>query len=106
MPGSHLNGGVRGGAQVRCRPQCGACCAAASISSPIPGMPVIDEISKRAGQRCIQLRSDHGCAIFSDPHRPAVCASLKPSPQMCGSTRSQAMSWLTRLELLTTPFKP
>ena len=69
-------------------------------------MPVIDEISKRAGQRCIQLRSDHGCAIFSDPHRPAVCASLKPSPQMCGSTRSQAMSWLTQLELLTTPFKP
>lgn len=69
-------------------------------------MPVIDGISKRAGQRCVQLQPDQSCAIFSDPRRPAVCSSLKPNPQMCGSTRSHAMAWLTRLELLTTPLKP
>ena len=34
-----------------CRPRCGACCTAPSISSPIPGMPH----GKPAGVRCIQL---------------------------------------------------
>jgi Fe-S-cluster containining protein len=65
---------------MECRPGCGACCIAPSISSPIPGMPE----GKPAGVRCIQLNDDNGCMIFGQPGRPAVCASLMPGLEMCG----------------------
>jgi uncharacterized protein len=80
-----------------CRPGCGACCIAPSISSPIPGMPN----GKPAGVRCIQLTADNRCAIFGDPHRPAVCASLQPESAMCGPDREHAMRWLMQLEAAT-----
>jgi hypothetical protein len=80
-----------------CRPRCGACCIAPSISSPIPGMPK----GKPAGVRCVQLTEDFRCAIFGDPARPACCGGLQPSREMCGETREQALAWLTRLENLT-----
>jgi hypothetical protein len=80
-----------------CRADCGACCIAPSISSPIPGMPQ----GKPAGMRCVQLTDDNRCAIFGDPRRPAVCASLKPEPAMCGADRLHAMRWLTELEVST-----
>lgn len=83
---------------VSCRPACGACCTAPSISSPIPGMPN----GKPAGVRCIQLDDDNGCKIFGHPGRPAVCASLMPSREMCGDTRAQAMFFLTELDRLTS----
>lgn len=82
-----------------CRPGCGACCTAPSISSPIPGMPD----GKPAGVRCVQLRDDESCAIFGDPRRPAVCTGLKPGPEMCGDSREQAMQFLARLERATAP---
>ena len=82
---------------MQCRTGCGACCIAPSISSPIPGMPR----GKPAGMRCVQLTDDHRCAIFGDPRRPAVCASLKPEPAMCGADRLHAMRWLTELEVST-----
>ncbi|HEU4373864.1 MAG TPA: YkgJ family cysteine cluster protein [Telluria sp.] len=81
-----------------CRPGCGACCTAPSISSPIPGMPD----GKAAGVRCIQLDDDNGCRIFGDPARPAVCASLQPSREMCGDSRVHAMFFLTELDRLTS----
>jgi uncharacterized protein len=56
---------------------------------------------KPAGTRCIQLTDDNRCAIFGDPRRPAVCASLKPEPAMCGPDREHAMHWLARLEAMT-----
>jgi uncharacterized protein len=56
---------------------------------------------KPAGVRCIQLTQDNRCAIFNDPRRPAVCASLKPEPAMCGPDREHAMRWLTQLEAAT-----
>lgn len=80
-----------------CRPSCGACCIAPSISSPIPGMPM----GKPAGVRCIQLDEDNRCKIFDSPERPAVCGSLKPSNEMCGATREEALLYLNRLERLT-----
>ena len=83
---------------VRCRPGCGACCTAPSISSPIPGMPN----GKPAGVRCIQLDRDNGCKIFGQPGRPTVCASLQPSREMCGDTRAQAMLFLSELDRLTS----
>ncbi|HRM70198.1 MAG: YkgJ family cysteine cluster protein [Thauera sp.] len=81
-----------------CRPGCAACCIAPSISSPIPGMPD----GKPAGVRCVQLDAADRCLLFGDPRRPAVCASLKPSPEMCGEDRTQALQYLDRLEALTS----
>jgi len=88
---------------MNCRPGCGACCIAPSISSPIPGMPMVDGISKPAGVRCIQLADDNRCLIFSHPDRPEVCASLQPSEDMCGDSREQAMRWLGHMERATQP---
>lgn len=84
---------------MACRPGCGACCIAPSISSPIPGMPH----GKPAGVRCVQLTADERCAIFGAPERPACCAGLAPSPEMCGDSRPDALAWLARLETLTRP---
>lgn len=81
-----------------CRTGCGACCTAPSISSAIPGMPN----GKPAGVRCIQLDDANGCRIFGDPARPAVCASLQPSHEMCGDSRVHAMLFLTELDRLTS----
>ncbi|MCU0834762.1 MAG: YkgJ family cysteine cluster protein [Chromatiaceae bacterium] len=85
--------------QSPCRPGCGACCIAPSISSPIPGMPD----GKPAGARCVQLDGDDRCRLFGDPRRPAVCASLQPSPSMCGKDRNEALAHLAELERLTRP---
>ncbi|RVU49450.1 YkgJ family cysteine cluster protein [Rubrivivax rivuli] len=82
-----------------CRPGCGACCTAPSITSPIPGMPQ----GKPAGIRCVQLDNDARCRVFGRPERPAVCASLAPSAEMCGPDRVHAMAWLLRLEAQTQP---
>jgi Fe-S-cluster containining protein len=84
---------------AECRALCAACCIAPSISSPIPGMPH----GKPAGVRCVQLTDDLRCAIFARPDRPAVCASLRPSEEMCGATRDEAMERLQTLERLTAP---
>jgi Fe-S-cluster containining protein len=82
-----------------CRPDCGACCIAPSISSPIPGMPA----GKPAGIPCLQLLPDDRCAIFGQPERPAVCVSLRPTETMCGSAREEALRYLTSLEHATRP---
>ena len=87
---------------MQCRPLCGACCTAPSISTPIPGMPN----GKAAGVRCIQLDEEERCRIFGRPERPAVCSSLKPHRDMCGDSRLQAMHWLTHLEGQTRPATP
>jgi len=85
-----------------CRPLCGACCIAPSISSPIPGMPD----GKPAGVRCVQLTADLRCAIFGSPERPAVCASLRPTPEMCRTDAAAALEGLMELERLTGYHQP
>ncbi|MBA4176025.1 MAG: hypothetical protein C0505_05620 [Leptothrix sp. (in: Bacteria)] len=82
-----------------CRPDCGACCTAPSISSPIPGMP----LGKPAGVPCAQLDERQRCRLFGSAERPVVCGSLKPSPEMCGISGTQVRVWLSRLERLTSP---
>jgi len=82
-----------------CRVGCGACCIALSISSPIPGMPE----GKPAGVRCVQLTPDNYCRLYGRPDRPAVCARLRPDPEMCGSTANEALAWLEELERATRP---
>jgi len=84
---------------MECRPDCGACCTAPSISSPIPGMPD----GKPAGVRCIQLDERQRCRIFGQPQRPACCSGLNPSEEMCGGSRDQALHWLAALEAATAP---
>lgn len=84
---------------MNCRPHCAACCIAPSITSPLPGMPH----GKPAGVRCVQLDDDERCRVFGRPERPAFCAGLTPSAEMCGETRAQAIAWLTRLEEATRP---
>lgn len=82
-----------------CRPGCAACCIAPSISSPLPGWPA----GKPAGVPCPQLDESLRCRLFGHPTRPAVCASLAPSLEMCGDDPRQAMLWLTHLETATRP---
>lgn len=84
---------------MECRPGCGACCIAPSISSPIPGMPQ----GKPANVRCVQLSDDNLCRLFGSSLRPNVCRSLKPSLEMCLTNRDEAMTWLIDLEALTAP---
>jgi Fe-S-cluster containining protein len=84
---------------MECRAGCGACCIAPSISSSIPGMPH----GKPAGVRCVQLLPDYRCALFGKPERPAVCASLRPTEDMCGANRAAALAFLAALESATRP---
>jgi len=78
-------------APIPCRPGCGACCIAPSIST----------LGKPAGARCRHLGADFSCCIFGLPERPACCAGLQPSLEMCGETREQALAYLVALEQAT-----
>lgn len=76
-----------------CRPGCGACCIAPSISS----------LNKPAGVPCRHLSDDFRCLVFGQPERPACCGGLQASPEMCGKDREYALHWLTHLEHATHP---
>jgi hypothetical protein len=56
---------------------------------------------KPAGVRCVQLDAAFACLLLTHPDRPAVCVSLKPSTDMCGDSREQALHYLQQLEFLT-----
>ncbi len=87
---------------MRCRPGCGACCIAASISSPLPGMPG----GKPAGIACVHLDEAYRCTIWNTSEYPAVCLALRPEPEMCGTDRDQALAALTEMEARTRPEVP
>ncbi|PVZ85798.1 hypothetical protein C9426_18150 [Serratia sp. S1B] len=84
---------------MECRPDCGACCIAPSISSSLPGMPD----GKPASIRCIHLDWQWRCELFNSPLRPKVCASLQACSEMCGTHRNEALIYLTKLEVDTAP---
>lgn len=63
----------------------------------MPGLPQ----GKPAGMPCPHLDDTLQCRLFGQPERPAVCASLQPSTEMCGDSREQAMLWLSELEQAT-----
>ena len=86
-----------------CRPGCGACCIAPSISTPIPGRAGRPAAPKPAGQPCVQLDADLRCRLFGRPDRPAVCRSLQPTPEMCRDSAAAALRGLTQLEAATRP---
>jgi uncharacterized protein len=76
-----------------CRPGCGACCIAPSISS----------LGKPAGAPCAHLTGDLRCAIFGSAQRPSCCSGLQASGEMCGDDRRHALKWLAALEAATLP---
>ena len=82
-----------------CRPGCAACCIAPSITSPIPGMPD----GKPAGVPCVQLDAAGRCRLFGRPERPAFCGGLQPAPDLCGSSRDEALRLIRHLEVATRP---
>ncbi|ERK11055.1 proteinase inhibitor [Pantoea sp. AS-PWVM4] len=58
---------------------------------------------KPANTPCIQLDAQQRCKIFGSPLRPAVCAGLQPSAEMCHTSRAEAMIYLLKLEADTAP---
>jgi hypothetical protein len=76
---------------MQCRLGCGACCIAPSISS----------LGKPAGEPCRHLTADLRCAVFDQAARPACCSGLRPSVEMCGDNREEALDFLARLEMAT-----
>lgn len=84
---------------MECRVGCAACCIAPSISSSIPGMAD----GKPAGVRCPQLTDDNRCRLFDTIERPQVCRNLRPSEEMCGANRAEALERLADWEQLTKP---
>jgi hypothetical protein len=88
---------------MKCRKDCGACCIAISISSPIPGMPE----GKPAGHACLHLDPvTKLCRIWEKENYPQVCREFRPSPEFCGHDRASALHELKRLEELTDPEEP
>ena len=83
--------------EMDCRPGCGACCIAPSISSPIPGMP----FGKPAGERCMHLSERNLCGLFGLPSRPAVCAAFQADHTVCGDSQQDAIRLLGWLEQAT-----
>jgi hypothetical protein len=57
---------------------------------------------KPAGIPCVQLLPDMRCALFGRPERPAFCVGLRPSEEMCGKSREEALAGLARLEIATS----
>ncbi len=53
---------------------------------------------KPAGIPCVQLLPDMRCALFGRPERPTFCAGLRPSEEMCRSSREEALAYLAALE--------
>ena len=82
---------------MQCRPGCGACCVAPSISSPLPGMPH----GKPAGVRCVNLDADNLCRLWGTTRYPDVCRRFAADPAVCGQTREQAIVLLTVMERAT-----
>ncbi|MBF6623759.1 MAG: YkgJ family cysteine cluster protein [Pseudomonas stutzeri] len=82
---------------MECRPGCGACCIAPSISSAMPGMPH----GKPAGVRCLHLSDTNLCGLFGQASRPAVCSAFSADQSVCGESLEDAIRLLGWLEQVT-----
>lgn len=86
--------------QLQCRSGCGACCIAASISSPLPNMPG----GKPAGQPCVNLDPvAFTCGVWGTDEYPDVCRRFLPSLENCGTNRNEALASLSFFEAATDP---
>lgn len=84
---------------MQCRENCGACCIAPSINSPLPDMPN----GKPAGMKCLHLADDYLCQIFTHPARPSLCDEFKAGIDVCGTNREEALQLISILEIETSP---
>jgi len=61
---------------------------------------------KPAGVMCVNLDGEtHLCRIWNTPEYPEVCRGLQAEPEMCGSSREEAIAYLDELERLTRPIR-
>jgi len=51
---------------------------------------------KPAGTQCIHMQEDFSCGIYDQ--RPKVCRDFQAEELVCGNTRLEALSILTKLE--------
>jgi hypothetical protein len=51
---------------------------------------------KTAGVKCIHLREDYSCGIYAQ--RPKVCIDFLAEKLVCGSSRQEVLTILSRLE--------
>lgn len=80
---------------MMCRTGCGACCIAASISRPIPGMPN----GKPAGVICVNLNlATKRCGVWGGPAYPDTCRDFLAEPDVCGSSADEALRLIENLE--------
>lgn len=85
---------------MQCRPNCGACCIAPSISSPLPNMPN----GKPAGVPCVNLHSETSeCLVWGDIEYPDVCRNFKAIKDVCGENGQDAVELITLWEYQTQP---
>lgn len=85
---------------MECRPGCGACCIAPSISSPLPGMPR----GKAPGERCVNLDpATFLCRLWGTDTYPEVCRRFAADAAVCGASRAEALDLLAVLEVASSP---
>ena len=86
--------------KMQCRPNCGACCIAPSITSTLPNMPK----GKPAGVFCTNLSSSNfQCKIWEQGDYPKVCRDFKACDDVCGDNREEALRLITWFERATNP---
>ena len=56
------------------------------------------QAGKPAGVACIHLSEDYSCLIYNQQDRPAVCHKFKADPEICGTSREEALILLGSLE--------
>lgn len=83
---------------MQCRERCGACCIAASITRPLPGMPE----GKPAGVPCVNLdMPTRRCGVWGSPDYPDLCRDFTPAADVCGDSAEEALLLIRTLELET-----
>lgn len=85
---------------MQCRPHCGACCIAPSITTPMPNMPQ----GKAANTPCANLDLDTlYCRIWESADYPKHCRDFVPVEDVCGQNREEALALIQWFEANTQP---
>jgi hypothetical protein len=53
---------------------------------------------KPGGVACKHLSEDFSCMIYGRADRPKVCTDFKADPEVCGTSRDEALILLGKLE--------
>jgi len=55
-------------------------------------------LGKPGGVPCIHLAEDFSCLIYGRSDRPKVCSDFRADPEVCGTSREEALFLLGSLE--------